>query len=248
MTKEAAIELLKDRKVYVNGRSKEIQEKLFELGFEWPDGGKKILKQDYPFIYTSQKYIKGGDSMICFIDDNNTEISAEEILAIDVVDELKENDVIVSGWSSDKEGSAKWISIVKSGSSDKYDSKVVLVLESICGQKGALRFDEMCETQEWTRPATEDEKRRLIDRLKHKDCDDARKILKEVFGLDDCLFKPFDKVLVRIPEKHEGWVNLYKTKEKAIAAAKIYESKEDAERCCGTNIRYLGAIKVEWEE
>lgn len=34
MTREAAIELLKNRKVYVNGKSAEIQQKLFELGWK----------------------------------------------------------------------------------------------------------------------------------------------------------------------------------------------------------------------
>lgn len=141
MTKEAAIELLKDRKVYVNGRSKEIQEKLFELGWKWqgdPADTTVVKYETSPFLFICNSgYLGYSKDMLIFIRDTFTEISAEEILAIE---------------------------------------------------------------------------------------------------------------LIRIPEKHEGWVNLYKTKEKAIAAAKIYESKEDAERCCGTNIRYLGAIKVEWEE
>ena len=35
MTKEEAKEMLTNTKVYVNGKSKEIQEKLFEIGFKW---------------------------------------------------------------------------------------------------------------------------------------------------------------------------------------------------------------------
>ena len=35
MTKEEIKMLLNDTKVYVNGKSKEIQEKLFSFGYEW---------------------------------------------------------------------------------------------------------------------------------------------------------------------------------------------------------------------
>lgn len=87
MTKAEAIELLKNRKVYVNGKSAEIQKKLFELDFEWPGVGKEIINQSLPFIYTSHNYISGGDDMDNFIKDNCAEISAEEILAIEVVED-----------------------------------------------------------------------------------------------------------------------------------------------------------------
>lgn len=90
MTRESAIELLKNRKVYVNGKSAEIQKKLFELGFEWPCVGKEVIKQSCPFLYTSSNSIFGGDDMIDFIKDDSIEISAEEILAIEVAEELKE--------------------------------------------------------------------------------------------------------------------------------------------------------------
>lgn len=51
MTKEAAIELLKNRKVYVNGKSAEIQEKLFELGFKWQGQGlARVINENSPFI------------------------------------------------------------------------------------------------------------------------------------------------------------------------------------------------------
>ena len=35
MTREEAKKMLTNTKVYVNGKSKEIQEKLFEIGFKW---------------------------------------------------------------------------------------------------------------------------------------------------------------------------------------------------------------------
>lgn len=200
MTRAEAVEMLKNRKVYVNGKSAEIQKKLFELGFKWNRGNQNVANEMSPFLFISDDMFIGcASSMIFFKKHKTVEISAEEILSIEIAESLKENDVVVSGWEGNI-SSAKWVAVVKSGMTYDYDAKVIFLLESACGQKGALRFDEMCETQEWTRSATEEEKQKLIDRLKHKDCDDARQILKEVFGIEEkpeCPFKPFDKVMVR---------------------------------------------------
>ena len=40
MTREEAISFLDNTKVYVQGKSKEIQEKMFSLGFQWKFDGK----------------------------------------------------------------------------------------------------------------------------------------------------------------------------------------------------------------
>lgn len=199
MTKAAAIELLKNRKVYVNGKSAEIQEKLFELGFEWENHGKSTLYCYNPFLFTMEdKYITTNDDMIGFVSSKKTEISAEEILAICVVDELKENDVVHCYWKNAVGEYCEWLSVVKCGDKDSFDSKV-----SYCmGAKGirhlfGLKFNALRDSQECCRPATEEEKKMLIDALKLSSDGRAKHILKEVFGVEDCPFKPFDKVLVR---------------------------------------------------
>lgn len=84
MTKEAAIELLKKRKVYVNGKSAEIQKALFEIGFERRGAGKEFTNTCFPFIYTGDKYFIFGDDMDDFTNNSSEEISAEEILAIEI--------------------------------------------------------------------------------------------------------------------------------------------------------------------
>lgn len=49
------------------------------------------------------------------------------------------------------------------------------------------------------------------------------------------------------PEKHEGWVNIYKYGEdKYITSEVVYTKKEDA--IMGKNKSYLTTIKIEWEE
>lgn len=84
MTKEQAVEMLKNRKVYVNGKSKEIQEKLFDLGWKWGNGDTVILFVDKPFIYIYSEHITWGENMDEFSEDEKKEISAEEIQSIEI--------------------------------------------------------------------------------------------------------------------------------------------------------------------
>ena len=52
------------------------------------------------------------------------------------------------------------------------------------------------------------------------------------------------------PEKHEGWVNLYKwtNKDCAYYIGSIYNSKAEAENKRDTSDNYVATIKIEWEE
>lgn len=91
MTREQAIELLRFTKVYVKDKSKEIQQKAFELGFRWIYSGQEICRTDAPFIFFSMS----GSTMnpCCDIEVYNSdirkEITAEEILAITIEEEPK---------------------------------------------------------------------------------------------------------------------------------------------------------------
>lgn len=49
MKKEEAIAKLSNTKVYVDGKSKEIQEKLFELGYSWVSFKKEVINEGTPF-------------------------------------------------------------------------------------------------------------------------------------------------------------------------------------------------------
>lgn len=84
MTKEAAHELLRNRKVYVNGKSAEIQQKLFEAGFTWDDGSQNVKYKEYPFLYISDTEFNPNDDMEAFRENIRQEISAEEIEAIEI--------------------------------------------------------------------------------------------------------------------------------------------------------------------
>ena len=86
MTKEEAIKFLTNKKVYVNGKSKEIQEKLFELGFQWKDY-EQVCNIEAPFLFISDNLITYAYRMTLFKNQVYTEISAEDILSIKIEEE-----------------------------------------------------------------------------------------------------------------------------------------------------------------
>ena len=49
------------------------------------------------------------------------------------------------------------------------------------------------------------------------------------------------------PEKHEGWMNIYKAANGPVGGW-VYGSKEEAERNIGLNQDRITVCKVEWEE
>lgn len=202
MTKAEAVELLNNRKVYVNGKSAEIQKKLFELGFKWQGQGlARVVNEGSLFIFIDKNMRLGYScSMIFFKAIQMPEISAEEILSIEVVEELKENDVIVYGWG-EGENMAEWISVVRDGKSNLRIDKVSLLLKSAYANTDELQYVVVCEIPDWIRNPTEEEKQKLVDALKVSTDDQAKTILKEVFGIEECPFKPFDRVLVRDTDK-----------------------------------------------
>lgn len=86
MTQKEIDKFLANTKVYVNCKSKDIQEKLFSLGYYWSVGkGKEVIYEDKPFLYVSKDYnITYGCDMCAFIQHKHREMSAEEILSIEL--------------------------------------------------------------------------------------------------------------------------------------------------------------------
>ena len=52
------------------------------------------------------------------------------------------------------------------------------------------------------------------------------------------------------PEKHEGWVNIYKSKYDGYELSQVYQRKEDAENEKHINDSdvYIATTKIEWED
>lgn len=83
MTRQEAIKMLANTKVYVDGKSREIQEKLFSLGFQWQCYGTEVLYTGKPFIFIKEdKYIYYSDDMEYFTKNLFREITANDILNI----------------------------------------------------------------------------------------------------------------------------------------------------------------------
>ena len=86
MTREEARTFLSGTKVYVEDKSKEIQEKLFSLGYDWIDKRKQVQYEGKPFLFICK------DSLISYSEDvvyfkkesTERELSADKILSIEV--------------------------------------------------------------------------------------------------------------------------------------------------------------------
>ena len=50
------------------------------------------------------------------------------------------------------------------------------------------------------------------------------------------------------PEKHEGWINVYRNSSGHVYTGAVYDSKEDAEKRKESGENYVTTIKIEWEE
>lgn len=85
MTKEEARTFLNGTKVYVEGKSKEIQEKLFSLGYDWNDKRKAVQYEKEPFLFINEDCITYADDVVYFKKESlEKELSADEILSIEV--------------------------------------------------------------------------------------------------------------------------------------------------------------------
>ena len=88
MTQKEIDKLLANTKVYVAGKSKEIQEKLFSFGYMWCDGCTKVKYTESPFLFISTcgKSFTRGSDMELFVTLKNREITAEEILSLEITE------------------------------------------------------------------------------------------------------------------------------------------------------------------
>lgn len=89
MTQKEIHNFLANTKVYVNGKSKEIQEKLFSLGYSWNEEctGTDVCHTEAPFLFIYEDTsITMSREMDVFCDHENSEISAEEILSLELTE------------------------------------------------------------------------------------------------------------------------------------------------------------------
>lgn len=87
MTREDIDKFLANTKVYVNGKSREIQEKLFSIGYKGMDGRTVVSNTGCPFlfIHTNMSFSRSCN-MNVFNNHTYKEISAEEILSLELTE------------------------------------------------------------------------------------------------------------------------------------------------------------------
>lgn len=86
MTQKEINKFLANTKVYVNGKSEEIQKKLFSFGF-YRGISVEVAHTEKPFLYLSEhKGITYGNDMKSFTEHKYSEISAEQILALELTE------------------------------------------------------------------------------------------------------------------------------------------------------------------
>ena len=76
-------------------------------------------------------------------------------------------------------------------------------------------------------------------------CTDAKFEKYQVLALIDGYDSHLD--LFFAPEKHEGWINLYKSGNGWSLGANIWQTEEEAKKWVGA-ADYATTIKIEWEE
>lgn len=85
MTKAEAFEYLKDKKIRCCGKGRELQEKLFSLGFDWRDGSHKVyMIENVIIVNRALTYTIHYDA---FVNATQEELAVEDVLAIELVPE-----------------------------------------------------------------------------------------------------------------------------------------------------------------
>ena len=70
-------------KVYVDGRSRELQEKLFTMGCRWAIDKCEVQEEYRPFLYVDNDgRIRYGIDMDSFVDSSEKEVKVDEVLAM----------------------------------------------------------------------------------------------------------------------------------------------------------------------
>ena len=106
MTKAEAFEYLRGKKVACYSRSRDVQRKLFEVGIRWYTGYADFLPTA-SFLFINPEGMTQCDGREWFDTHEYEEISADDILSIEIIEEKKEE---AENIHNDLE---KWIEIVR---------------------------------------------------------------------------------------------------------------------------------------
>lgn len=122
---------------------------------------------------------------------------------------FKPNDFVTCGYCTPDGRWFKWVVCLSKMDSGMVSYKLFCGLDGNNGRTGEVRINEFSNTQEWVRPAEENE----IELLRENALKSPEKCIvdlaKEVFLKEpEYKFKPFDKVLMR-DDNHDKWRPLF---------------------------------------
>ena len=106
MTRAEAFGWLKGKKVACDSRSEAVQRKLFEVGIRWSDGNAEFIGYT-PFLFINPNGITHCTWREWFDAHDYDEITADDILSIEIVEDKKEE---AENINNDLE---KWIEIIR---------------------------------------------------------------------------------------------------------------------------------------
>jgi len=213
MTKEEAKKMLTNTKVYVNGKSEEIQEKLFEIGFKWIVFNDTVIRNEgISFLFIGESLSQSND-MLTFKKNKSKEISAEDILNIKIDEELfpKNGDIL---FIKEKCSNKHFISIFYKIEGKSIYTHIDFNIENNYLNNYDLRewaFSAMDEIDE-LRLSTKEEKEILFSALKEKGLvwnEETKKVETIEQPKKEYVFKPFYKVLVRDFEDDKWEIDLF---------------------------------------
>ena len=195
MTKEEAYELLNNKKVYVNGKSLDIQDKLFSLGFKWSSvGDTKSRCVDSPFLFIHcDKHFSHSNNMIFFKNHQYEEISVDNILNINIdpftvgdILSLKEKNILIIYGGCNEAGEVKYYVYA--------NEDYILLEDTPTGRFGHVNDFKL---------ANDSEIYQMINILEER----GKKWNNDLKCLEDIkvTFKPFDQVLVR-DKNDDRWI------------------------------------------
>lgn len=64
------------------------------------------------------------------------------------------------------------------------------------------------------------------------------------FRENGCVSDDYCRDLLFVPEKHEGWVNVYRIG--GLSCGRVFDSEEKARQCADEGA--IATVKIEWEE
>lgn len=160
MTKEEAFKMLQGKKVYAGEFTKEVQEKLFKIGFKWGSCGKQAFDYKYIIIYEKALQTCTSFESFLYLFKEVEEITISQILGIELKPDFKDGDILYASHNKFSPDRFDYYAIYKSNETLEDINYYVFYNK----KSNFFNMDDSCLI-EWFRHATDQEKQTLFNEL-----------------------------------------------------------------------------------